>query len=90
MEEGVWRAHADGPALAAALSGGGTVHAWVHPEYPRALRGIMGGKVDIPPAWGLAYDRRNMLAGIWVDGVLALAGVVLLVWRGPASRSGSS
>ncbi len=81
MEDGVWRKHFDGPALAAALAGGGTVRAWVHPEYPHALRGIVGGKVDIPPEWGLEYDQRNMGIGIWVDAALALSGALLLFWR---------
>jgi hypothetical protein len=81
MEDGVWRRHFDGPALADALSGGGTVRAWIHPEYPHALRGIKGGKVDIPPEWGLAYDQRNMGVGIIVDAVLALSGVGLLLWK---------
>src|SRR3989442_1731710 len=53
MEDGVWRKHFDGPALAATLSRGGTVRAWVHPDYPRTLRGIVGGAVDIPPQWGV-------------------------------------
>jgi hypothetical protein len=47
MEDGVWKAHFDGPTLAARLAGGGSVRAWVHPDYPRALRGIIGGAVDI-------------------------------------------
>jgi hypothetical protein len=81
MEDGVWGRHFGGPALAAALAGGGTVRAWVHPDYPRALRGIVGGKVDIPPEWGLAYDQRNMGLGRWVDAALVLSGAVLLLWR---------
>jgi len=81
MEERVWAKHFDGPTLAAALSGGGTVRAWVHPEYPRALRGIIGGKVDIPPTWGLEYDQRNARAGIWVDALLALTGTILILWK---------
>src|SRR3984893_2516999 len=32
MEDGVWGKYFDGPTLAAALSGEGTVRAWVHPE----------------------------------------------------------
>ena len=51
MEDGVWRGHYKGPDLAAALSAGGTVRAWVHPDYSHVLRGIIGGKVDIPPEW---------------------------------------
>ena len=80
MEDGVWKSHFDGPTLASRLSGGGTVHAWVHPDYPHALRGIAGGAVDIPPEWGLAYDQRNMRLGVWVDGVMALVGLVLVSW----------
>jgi hypothetical protein len=78
MEDGVWRSHFDGAALAGALAGGGTVHVWLHPEYPRALRGIKGGALEIPAEWGLAYDRRNMTAGVWVDGFLALVGGALI------------
>jgi hypothetical protein len=81
MEDGVWGRHFDGPALADALSGGGTVRAWVHPRYPRALRGILGGKVEIPPEWGLEYDRRNAHVGIWFDALLAVAGAFLCFWR---------
>jgi hypothetical protein len=81
MEDGVWERHFDGPTLAAALSGGGTLRAWVHPEYPHALRGIIGGKVDIPPKWGLDYDRRNMQVGIWADALFALAGTFLFFWK---------
>ena len=81
MEDEVWRKHFSGPALAAALAGGGTVRAWVHPSYPHTLRGIAGGTVDIPPEWGLDYDRRNMGLGLWVDGALWLAGAVLFFWR---------
>jgi len=80
MEDGVWKSRFDGPALASRLSGGGTVHAWVHPEYPRTLRGITGGAVDIPPEWGLAYDQRNMHLGVWVDGVMAIVGAALIGW----------
>ncbi len=71
----------DGPELADTLSGGGTVRAWVHPDYPRALRGLVGGKVDIPPAWGLEYDQWNVGVGVWVDAVLAVGGAGLLFWR---------
>ena len=78
MEDGVWASHFDGPTLASRLTAGGSVHAWVHPDYPRALRGIQGGPVDIPPEWGLAYDQRNMRIGVWVDGVMAVVGLVLL------------
>jgi hypothetical protein len=81
MEDVVWRKHFDGPALAATLSRGGTVRAWVHPVYPRTLRGIVGGAVDIPPQWGLDYDQRNMRVGIWVDTSLALAGIYLFLWK---------
>jgi hypothetical protein len=81
MEDGVWGRHFDGPTLAAALSGGGTVRAWVHPGYSHALRGIVGGKVDIPPNWGLEYDQRNAKLGIWVDAVLALVGTFLFFWK---------
>jgi hypothetical protein len=80
MEDGVWRSHFDGQTLASRLSTGGTVHAWVHPEYPHALRGLTGGTVAIPPEWGLAYDRRNMLVGVWVDGIMVLLGLILLGW----------
>lgn len=80
MEDGVWKAHFDGPSLASRLSAGGTVHAWVHPDYPHALRGIMGGPVDVPPEWGLAYDQRNMRVGVWVDAVMGLVGLVLVGW----------
>jgi hypothetical protein len=80
MEDGVWKSHFDGPALASRLSAGGTVRAWVHPDYPHALRGLMGGAVAIPPEWGLAYDQRNMHLGVWVDGILVLLGLVLLGW----------
>lgn len=78
MEDEVWKKHFDGPSLAAALSKGGTVSAWVHPDYPRTLRGIMGGAVDIPPEWGLDYDQRNMQFGTIVDSVLALLGLYLI------------
>ena len=81
MKDGVWGKHFDGPTLAAAFSGGGTVHAWVHPSYPRALRGVRGGKVDLPPEWGLEYDRRNAKLGIWMTALLALAGTFLLCWK---------
>jgi len=81
MEDGVWKSHFDGPTLASRLSGGGSVHAWVHPDYPHALRGFQGGAVDIPPAWGLAYDQRNMRLGVWVDGVMIAVGLVLTGWR---------
>ena len=81
MEDGVWGRHFDGPTLAAALSGGGTVRAWVHPRYSQALRGIIGGKVDIPPNWGLEYDQRNAKVGIWTDAVLALVGTFLFFWK---------
>ena len=81
MEDGVWKRHFDGPTLANALSGGGTVRAWVHPRYPHALRGIIGGAVDIPPEWGLEYDQGNMRAGIWVDAFLALCGTLFCFWR---------
>ena len=81
MEEGVWGPHFNGPVLAAALSGGGTVRAWVHPNYPHALRGTIGGKVDIPPEWGLQYDQRNMRVGAWVDALLALSGAFLFFWK---------
>ena len=81
MEDGVWGGHFDGPVLAAMFSGGGTVRAWVHPEYSHALRGITGGKVDIPPQWGLEYDQRNARVGIWMDAVLALVGTFLCVWK---------
>lgn len=46
-----------------------------------ALRGIIGGKVDIPPQWGLEYDQRNIGVGIWVDAALVLSGAVLLLWK---------
>jgi hypothetical protein len=81
MEDGVWGRHYEGPKLADALAGGGTVRAWVHPDYPHALRGIIGGKLDIPPQWGLEYDQRNMGVGIWVDAVLVLSGAVLVLWK---------
>ena len=81
MEDGVWGRYFDGPTLAAALSGGGTVRAWVHPGYSHVLRGIIGGKVDIPPKWGLEYDQRNAKVGIWVDAVLALLGTLLFFWK---------
>jgi hypothetical protein len=81
MEDGVWGKHFDGPALADVLSGGGTVRAWVHPEYSHALRGILGGKVDIPPLWGLEYDQRNAHAGIWMDAALVMAGTFLCFWK---------
>jgi hypothetical protein len=81
MEDGVWKRHFDGPTLAAALSGGGTVRGWVHPDYPHVLRGLIGGKVDIPPEWGLQYDQRNMRLGIWVDALLAVSGACLLFWK---------
>jgi hypothetical protein len=53
----------------------------VHPGYSHALRGIVGGKVDIPPNWGLEYDQRNAKLGIWVDAVLALVGTFLFFWK---------
>ena len=81
MEEGVWGKHFDGPTLAGALSGGGTVRAWVHPKYSHTLRGIAGGKMDIPPNWGLEYDQRNAKAGIWIDTFLVLTGAVLCFWK---------
>lgn len=81
MEDGVWGEHFDGPALAAAFSGGGTIHTRVHPGYSHALRGIVGGKVDIPPEWGLEYDQRNAMVGVWVDALFALVGTFLLFWR---------
>jgi hypothetical protein len=79
MESGVWGRHFDGPTLAAALSGGGVVRAWLHPDYPHVLRGIAGGRVDIPLQWGLEYDQRNARLGIGVDAVLAVAGGWLLL-----------
>jgi hypothetical protein len=81
MEDEVWRKHFDGPSLAAALSRGGIVRAWVHPDYPFVLRGIMGGAVDIPPEWGLDYDQRDMRVGIFVDSVFALTGLYLISRR---------
>jgi hypothetical protein len=87
MEDSVWGKYFDGPTLAAALSGGGTVRAWVHPGYSHVLRGIIGGKVDIPPTWGLEYDQRNEKLGIWVDAVLAVVGTFLFFWkRSPLKR----
>src|SRR5256885_6118289 len=55
MEDGVWGRHFDGPALANALAAGARVRAWLHPQYPHTLRGVIGGKVDVPPEWGLEY-----------------------------------
>ena len=81
MEDEVWGRHFDGPTLAATLSRGGTVRAWVHPEYPRTLRGMIGGAVDIPPQWGLDYDQRNARIGIWMTAALVLAGIFLCVWK---------
>jgi hypothetical protein len=81
MEDGVWKRHFDGPTLADALSRGGTVRAWVHPRYSHALRGILGGTVDIPPEWGLECDQGNMKAGIWMESFLVLAGTLLCFWR---------
>jgi hypothetical protein len=52
----------------------------VHPDYPHALRGILGGPVDVAPEWGLAYDRRNMHVGVWIDAVMVLVGLVLIGW----------
>jgi hypothetical protein len=88
MSDAVWRWRFDGPTLAAAFAGGGTVHAWVHPKYPHTLRGLRGGKQDIPPEWGLTYDQRNARVGAWAFAVMVLAGVVLLLWkRGGTARS---
>ena len=81
MEDGVWGRRYDGPRLADLLAGGGTVRAWVHPDYPHALRGIIGGKANIPAQWGLEYGQRNMGLGIWVDAAFVLAGVALLLWK---------
>jgi len=81
MEAGVWGRHFNGPTLAAALAGGGTVRAWVHPGYPHVIRGVTGGKANVPPEWGLAYDQRNANAGIWVDAFLALAATILFFWK---------
>ena len=80
MEDGVWRGHFEGTALAAALAAGGTVHVWVHPRNPHTLRGITGGKVEIPLQWGLDYDQRNLRSGIWATGGFALAAIALLIF----------
>lgn len=81
MEDGVWKGHFDGPTLAGSLAGGGMVRVWLHPEYSHALRGILGGKVDVPPQWGLEYDQRNMRTGMWTAAGLTLAGAWLLWWK---------
>src|SRR6202022_4747989 len=52
MEDGVWGRYFDGPTLAATLSGGGTVRAWVPPEYSHALRATLGGGGAPPPEGG--------------------------------------
>jgi hypothetical protein len=81
MEDEVWKDHFDGPTLAARFAGPGTVQGWLHPEYDHVLRGIEGGKVQIPLAWGLAYDRRNRTVGRWTVGAMVLIGIVLVLWR---------
>src|SRR5262249_53576247 len=68
------------------LESGGTVRAGGHPDYPRALRGIVGGGVGISPAGGLAFDQRNMRLGAWGGGVgvivgAGLMGLPLWPWR---------
>jgi hypothetical protein len=81
MEDGVWRRHFTGPILAGMFAGGGTVKAWVHPEYPHVLRGIAGEKIEVPPEWGLTYDQRNMSVGVWVDVFLVVGGLLLIAWK---------
>jgi hypothetical protein len=81
MEDKVWENHFDGPTLAAKFSGGGTIHAWLHPDCDHALRGIAGGKVDIPPQWGFDYDQRNARVGIWFDSSLAITGIILCLLK---------
>lgn|GEM_PF-3338473 len=71
----------DGPTLAAAPTARGTLHAWLHPEATNVLHGLHGGNQEIPSEWGLANDQRNARVGVWVDALLALAGVVLLFWK---------
>ncbi len=78
MERGVWRRHFTGPSLAQALASGATVHVWVRPDYPRVLRGLSGGAVEIPPQWGLAFDQRNRQAGLCMDVAFIITGVLLL------------
>jgi hypothetical protein len=81
MEDGVWKQHFRGPELAQSLAGGGTVRAWLHPDFPHILRGIAGGRVDIPPQWGLDYDQRNIRTGAWTAAAFAFVGAALWLWR---------
>ena len=81
MEDGVWGEHCDGPTLASRFGRAGTVHAWVHPAYPRVLRGIRGGAMEVPLQWGLEYDQRNARFGFWMVMALLLMGGVLCFWQ---------
>jgi len=78
LVEGVWLGHLSGPQLANALAGRHTVRAWLHPSFPRALRGLRGRSVEVPPEWGLAYDQRNMRIGFWLTMALVGLGTYLV------------